>query len=81
MPRYHFHLHVAEGPLADEEGQLFDGVEAAREEAIRGARSLVAEDVLNGRLDLEGRVEVADEDGRLLFAVSFAEAVGAAASR
>ena len=76
MPRYYFHLSVREGPLADEEGQLLDGPERAREEAIRGARSIVAEDVLHGRLDLDGRVEVTGEDGRALFAISFAEAVG-----
>lgn len=80
MPRYRFHIRTGAGLIEDEEGLELAGPEAARNEALRGARSLVADDVLQGRLDLGGRVEVVDADGGPLFSVSFAEAAGSARS-
>lgn len=79
MPRYRFNVHDGLGLVEDEEGCELPDVDAARREAVKGARSLIAEDVLHGRLDLAGRVDVLDVDGRQLFSVSFAEAAGGAA--
>ena len=76
MPRYRFNIHDSSGLVEDEEGLELPDTEAARAKAIAGARSLVAGDVLEGRLDLGGRIEVLDADGRLLFSISFAEAAG-----
>lgn len=49
--------------------------DAARAAALAGARSLIAADVLEGTLDLAGRIDVCDEAGRLLFSLPFASAV------
>lgn len=80
MPRYRFNIHESSGLVADEEGLELTDIEAARGKAIAGARSLIAEDVLEGRLDLNGRIDVVDADGGLLLSISFAEAAGGAQS-
>lgn len=75
MARYYFNLDNSVGLVRDEEGRELPDLETAREEAIRGCRALIADDVLKGRLDLAGRIEVLDENGALLFAVRYADAV------
>ena len=75
MLRYHFNIHNGAGFTSDEEGLEFGDAEAARAEALKGARSLIAAEVLEGRLDLRGRIEVTGDDGSLLFTLLFAEAV------
>ena len=64
MPRYHFNIDNSIGYLADEEGRELAGPEEARSEALKGARSIIAEEVLQGRVDLRGRLEVVDRAGR-----------------
>lgn len=41
----------------------------------RGARSMIAADVLEGILDLSSRMDVTDEQGATLFTIPFASAV------
>jgi hypothetical protein len=74
MPRYFFHIYndvIAE----DEEGAELPDMAAAREHAICGARSLMAEEVVAGRLCLHHRIEVADEQGRVVMKIPFRELV------
>lgn len=78
MPRFFFDVHNRIGLIADEEGRELADVEVARAEALKGARSIIADEVLQGQLDLDGRIDVADADGSLLFSISFAEAAGTA---
>jgi hypothetical protein len=75
MPKFHLHLINAIGVVPDEEGQEFDDLSAAREEAILGIRSLIAEDASTGVVDLGGRIEIADRDQRVVMIVPFADAV------
>ena len=75
MPRYHFHLREGDGLLEDVEGQEFGDADAARSEALRNVRALLAADVLEGRLDLRGRLEVVEEGGGPLFTIAFRDAV------
>lgn len=75
MTHYHFNVHNGGGPVPDEEGRELSGPEVARMEALKGARSIIADEVMQGRLDLSGRIEVTDADGRLLFIVRYSEAV------
>lgn len=77
MPRYHFNLHNGLGSVPDEQGRELPDLEAARDEALKAARSIIADEVLQGRLDLSGRLEVTDSVGVLLVTLSFGEAVGA----
>jgi hypothetical protein len=71
VPIYHF--HVRGGPLSvdDEEGVTLPDDEAARREALRGARSILAAEVLEGRLPLAERIEVVDGEGRAVLTLGF----------
>ena len=75
MPRYHLHIRNGHGLTPDEEGRELADEAAARDEALKGIRSIAAEEVREGRLDLAGRIDVTDADGRLLFSIPFEEAV------
>jgi hypothetical protein len=75
MPRYHFRIHNSIGVTEDEEGRELPDLDAARAEGVSGIRSILADDVIHGHVDLGGRLEVTDADGRVLLTVPFAEAV------
>lgn len=75
MPRYRFNVDNGTGFVADEEGRELPDLDAARAEGLKGVRSILAEDVLGGRLDLEGRLDVVADDGEVLFTIAFTEAV------
>lgn len=75
MARFFLHLHNGSGFLADEEGRELADLAAARKEAVRSIRSLLAEEVRRGRVDLGGRVEIAGAGGEILASVAFPEAV------
>jgi hypothetical protein len=74
MPRYYFHIYN-DMVAMDDEGTELPDVAAAREHAIEGARSLMAETLLQGRLSLQHRIEVADDTGRVLMTIPFRELV------
>ncbi len=75
MPRFHLHIYNSGGTSCDEEGLELPDLDSARAYAIDGIRSLASEEVRAGRLDLAGRVEIADEAGTVLEVVGFPEAV------
>ena len=73
MPRYFFHVFNDEITL-DEEGTELDGLDAARAFAIANARSLACESIHNGHLNLDHRIEIADETDARRMTVTFREA-------
>jgi len=73
--RFHFNIHNSVGFVPDEEGRELPDLDTARAEALKGARSLIADEVLQGRLDLRGRLDVADAEENVLLTVAFADAV------
>ena len=75
MPRYHFHVHDGTGVAEDEEGRELADLDAARVEALKGARSLIAEEALAGRIDMGSRIEVTDGTAEVVLTVRFADAV------
>ena len=75
MPLYRFHICDGEGFCEDLEGIELVDREAAYAEALRGARSLMVDEIIQGRLNLASFIEVEDESGELLFTVTFEEAV------
>ena len=75
MPLYRFNLRNGHGLIEDEEGRDLADEEAVREEAVKGIRSILCEDLLSGEVDLRGRVEVMDESGSLTLIVPFADVV------
>jgi hypothetical protein len=74
MPRFYLHLHEGE-PVLDDEGELFPDLHAATEAAVKAARGLAADRVLNGRLNLTHSIEIAGELGVVVRAVTFRDAV------
>jgi len=75
MAHYRFNLHNSIGFVPDEEGRELAGLDEARAEAVKGVRSLVAEDALQGCIDLRGKLEVVDEGGAIVLTVLFGDAV------
>jgi hypothetical protein len=74
MPLYRFHIrNDIDAP--DEEGEHFDNLAAAHLRAIDYARDLASAAVRQGRLDRKHRIDVEDEDGKVLVTVTFADAV------
>lgn len=75
MPRYYFNVYNDLVAL-DEEGRELPDIAAAREEAIKGGRALMADQLVEaGRMRLQHRIEVADENGRVLLTIPFRELV------
>lgn len=75
MPRYFFHVHNSFGVAADDEGQDVDSIAQARCIAIEAIRTILAEELRSGRLDLRGRIVIADRSGAVCASVRFIEAV------
>ncbi len=75
MTRYRFHLWNRIGPVRDDEGKELPDLEAARAEAIASIRSLLSDEVKQGRLDLRGRIEITDGDDEVQAVVAFTEAL------
>jgi len=74
MPRYFFHLYDTMA-VVDEEGTELPDPEAARAKALRDARTMACAEVLEGRLTLSHRIEVADCRGDVLLTVAFGDSV------
>jgi hypothetical protein len=71
MSRYYFHIYNSIGCTPDEEGREIADVERARDEAVKGARSLLSSELVKGQLDLRGRIEVEDAAGTVVSVVPF----------
>ena len=72
MPRFYFQLNQDE-PLRYEDGQFFNSVEEARQEAVRTAREMVAACAAKRQLDPNERIMLADENGNAVLAVPLCE--------
>ena len=75
MARYHFNLYECGTFIPDEEGRDVPASATIRDVAVREARSIMASEVQAGRLCLSCRIEVMDEDQRLIMVVPFAQAL------
>ena len=73
MPHYYLHQRN-DIYVADEEGEDFADLDAARQKALIGARSILSEEVKHGSLDLNGVIEIAEGE-TVVLVVPFAEAV------
>lgn len=74
MSRFFLHVFNRVGLARDEEGIEVDGVDAAIAQAKDGIRSIISDEAKSGRIDFNGRVEIADESGRIRAVVPFPEA-------
>jgi hypothetical protein len=75
MPRYYLHMSDGNGFIEDEEGVDLPDEEAARATALRCARDVMMGEVRSGTLDLTSFIEVEDEQRKLLFTLTFADAL------
>jgi hypothetical protein len=74
MPHFFFTVFNGTGVTIDEEGRELPGIEAARDIALAGIRSIIGEEAKEGRIDLRGRLEVSNSSGDTLFTIGFPEA-------
>jgi Mg/Co/Ni transporter MgtE len=74
MPLYYFSLFNDDVTMDDEGVELAD-VDAARSHALKEARVMAANSVRHGHLITSHRIEVVDEDRRLVGTVRVDEAV------
>jgi hypothetical protein len=75
VPRFYFHLHDRFGPVPDPDPRELPDLDVVRAQALKGARSIICEDVCEGRVDLTGRIDVLDAKGTLVLSLPFSEAV------
>jgi hypothetical protein len=75
MPIFHIHIRTGCDLCVDEEGIELPDISAAEDEAIRGARSLMAADIEAGFLRLDQAVLIDDADGRRLRTIAFADVI------
>jgi hypothetical protein len=74
VPRYFFHVYD-DLDLRDEEGIELADVESARAAALAGARAMMCDQVMKGRLSLDHRIEIETETGEPVLTLPFGEAV------
>ena len=75
MPRFFLHICNRDIQATDDEGRDFPDLDAARAAAIEGIRSILADEILSGTIDLRGEIRIADEYGYRLATVSYSEAL------
>lgn len=75
MPHLRLNLYNATGDAPDDEGAEYRNLDDARRQAIAGIRSVLSAEVLEGELNLHGRLEIVDDTGSLLDTIQFAEAL------
>ena len=74
MPRFYLHLYD-DHVVKDEEGIFLADADEARREAVRNARSIIAEQAENGRINLKHWIDIVDENGEPVLTVPFSSAV------
>ena len=72
--RFYFNLYDDLVSI-DEEGKELPSLQAARERAMADARHMAGAEALEGHLNLKHRIEIADENGKVLAIVRFEDAV------
>lgn len=75
MTRYFFNI-FNDADVIDEEGIELPSLAAARNEAIRGARSMMADHLKAGKpITLRHRIDIADASGKVLATIPFRELI------
>ena len=70
MPQFHFNVYDGIS-THDREGTALPDVHEARREALRRVSALLDEEVIRDRLGENWRMEVTNDEGRLLFRLDF----------
>jgi hypothetical protein len=75
LPRYFLHLRERDLDCLDEEGMFLVDDQEAMAVARHGARSLVADALMEGHAIGHERIDVVDTDGRLVGSVTLREVI------
>ena len=75
MPRYHLNIRDRGMYVSDVEGGEFDGIEAARMEAITSAREIMSNQVLAGKAPNGSVFEITDVNGVTVLTIPFKDAL------
>jgi len=75
MLHLRLNLYNATGDAPDDEGADYRDMEDARLQAIAGIRSVLSAEVLDGEINMQGRLEIVDDSGHLLDTISFVDAL------
>lgn len=74
MSRFFLDLYNGDGALIDDEGVDANTPSALTVIAFDSIRSIIAEEVRRGKIDLHGRIVIRDETGAEVRSIDFAEA-------
>jgi hypothetical protein len=74
MPVFLFHLRDGVDRTLDPEGMELPDMDAAKREALRAARDVTAHEAIGGKLDLNLRIDVEDENGTIVYSLAFRDA-------
>jgi hypothetical protein len=75
MRRYYFHIQQIDNIIHDQEGLELKDCDAVRDEALTGARQIMADAVKAGVLDLSCTMSVDDDEGRAIYRLPFSDAL------
>jgi hypothetical protein len=81
MPRFYFHVSNASGFTEDQQGREMRDLKAAHAAALQDARAMMAEELMKGEIDLGSFIEIEDENHKLMFTLTFHEAVSVKSTR
>src|SRR4051794_35253390 len=75
IPQFVFHLCDGVDHILDPEGIALPDMDAVKREALRAARDVTAHGVMDGKPDLDLRIDVADEAGTIVYSLAFRDAL------
>jgi hypothetical protein len=75
VAKYFFDLYEDGLTILDEEGVELSGHDMVEEQALQASRSLMAEDILSGRLCLSHCIAVRDGSGAIIHRLLYRDAV------
>jgi hypothetical protein len=75
MSLHFFHVKDGVDLIEDHTGSDLPDLEAAREEALEGAREMLADGILSGRNRMRQRFEIRDAAGTTVLIVPFSDAM------
>jgi hypothetical protein len=75
MPRYFLHIRDTRGGAEDDEGVEVANLAEANESAVAGIRAMLSDEMRKGTVNFDGRIDIANDVGKILLAVRFADAV------
>ncbi|WP_051683188.1 DUF6894 family protein [Sphingomonas sp. UNC305MFCol5.2] len=76
MAHYYLNLINGYGVTPDREGEDFPDLDAARERAKESFRSILSDEIRSaGLIDLQERIDIADQQGSIVTTLPFRDAV------